>query len=110
MAQNADSGITELRGTVDKMDRFLDSGGEQLQIISADLKASARQLHQAMASAAVLLNNTDQKVDALQRRVLATLNQVDQAGQRLNLLLDRLSQQPSQLIFSGPRPEKTPAP
>ena len=110
MAVNADNGITEIRGTVADLDRVINTGGDQMQTITADLKSSAEQLRRAMESAAVLMNNTDRNMDALQRQLLATLYRIDQAGQNLNRFLDRVSAQPSQLIFGGPSQAKPAAP
>jgi len=59
-----------------------------------------------MQNAATLLEGTDRKVDALQRQAGATLSRIDQAVDSLNRFLDHLSNQPSQVIFSAPAPDK----
>jgi hypothetical protein len=63
-----------------------------------------------MQTAASLMENTNRQMDTLQRQVLATLNRIDQAGQTLNLFLERIANQPSQMIFSQPAQEKPTAP
>ncbi len=110
MAVNADEGITEIRSTVAGIDRVIDNGGDNLEAATADLRESAAQVRRAMQSAAALMENTDRQMDALQRQVLATLQRIDQAGQTLNLLLERLANQPSQVVFSQPAQEKPAAP
>ena len=110
MAANADDGITEIRHTVAGIDRVISSGGNDLESMTADLKESAAQVRRAMQSAASLMDNTDRQMDALQRQVLATLQRIDQASQTLTLLLERLANQPSQVVFSQPAQEKPAAP
>jgi phospholipid/cholesterol/gamma-HCH transport system substrate-binding protein len=110
MAGNADGGITEIRDTVADLNRVIDSTGGNVTAMTADLKASAEQIKLAMEAATALLDNTDLKVDALQRQTLITLQRVEQASQSLNRLLERIANQPSQLIFSAPVQDKPAAP
>lgn len=106
MAVNANGGITEIRGTVDRLDKIIDNSGGDMKGITADLKASAMEIKHAMATATALLQNTDRQVDTLQRQVSVTLNRIDRATDTLNRFLDRLANQPSQVIFSAPAAEK----
>jgi phospholipid/cholesterol/gamma-HCH transport system substrate-binding protein len=106
MAVNAHGGITEIRGTVDRLDKILDSSGGDMKAITADLKASAMEIKHAMQTATALLENTDRQVDTLQRQVSVTLNRIDRATDTLNRFLDQLANQPSQVIFSAPAAEK----
>lgn len=106
MALNADAGITEIRQTISGLDRVIGTGGENFQAITADLKSSVQELRQVMKTASDMLQNSDRQMNALQRQVLATVTRIDQAGQSLNRILERLENQPSQLIFSGTAREK----
>lgn len=106
MALNADSGITEIRTTVSRLDRLIADSGGDVQQMTTDLKAASMEVKQAMQNAAALLEGTDQKVDALQRQASATLLRIEQATDSLNRLLDHLANQPSQVIFSAPAAEK----
>jgi phospholipid/cholesterol/gamma-HCH transport system substrate-binding protein len=110
MALNADSGVSEIRDTVADLNRAIDSTGGNVASITADLKISAQQIKTAMEAATALVESTDYKVDALQRQTLITLQRVEQAGQTLNRLLERIANQPSQLIFSAPAGDKPAAP
>ena len=102
MAVNADGGITQIRATVSRLDKAIASGSGDMASITSDLKRAAQQVKSATENAAALLQRTDQRVDALQREAMMTLNRVDQATDSLNRFLDRLSSQPSQVIFSAP--------
>ena len=102
MAVNADGGITEIRAAVSRLDKVIAGSGGDVASITADLKSAAQQVKSATESAATLLQSTDQRVDALQREAMMTLNRVEQATDSLNRFLDRLSSQPSQVIFSAP--------
>ena len=106
MAVNADSGITEIRKTVSRLDNVVASSGDDVQLMTTDLKAAAQEVRRAMESAAVLLKGTDSKVDTLQRQASTTLNRIEQATDTLNRFLDHLANQPSQVIFSAPATEK----
>jgi len=106
MSNNADDGISEIRHTVNRLDRVIDGSGGNLQDITADLKSSASQVKRAMETATALLENTDRQVDTIQRQVLLTLNRIDRATDALNRFLDQLANQPSQVIFSAPAVNK----
>lgn len=106
MAVNADGGISDIRQTVGRLDRVINTGGGNIQEVTTDLKISAIQIKQAMASAAKLLDNTGQQVDTIQRQVVMTLNRIDQAAETLNRFLGQLERQPSQVIFSAPAVDK----
>jgi ABC-type transporter Mla subunit MlaD len=109
-ALNADGGIHEIRDAVADLDRVINHTGKDASTITAELKTAAAQVKQAMEAAVHLLENTDHQVDALQRQTVVTLQRVEQAGQNLTRLLERLSHQPSQLIFSAPAEEKPKSP
>jgi phospholipid/cholesterol/gamma-HCH transport system substrate-binding protein len=106
MAINADGGISDIRQTVGRLDRAISSSGPNIQEITTDLKASARQVKQAMETATALLANTDRQVDSIQRQVSVTLERIDRASATMNRLLNQLSNQPSQVIFSAPAIDK----
>jgi phospholipid/cholesterol/gamma-HCH transport system substrate-binding protein len=102
VAANADAGISEIRTTVSHLDQVIQGSGGDLQQTTADLKAAALEARQAMQHAADLLQNTDQKVDTLQRQALVTLSRIEQATDSLTRFLDHLANQPSQVLFSAP--------
>ena len=106
MAINADGGISDVRQTVGRLDRVISTSGGNVQEITADLKASAMQVKQAMETATALLENTDRQVDTIQRQVLVTLNRIDRAADTMDRFLNQLANQPSQLIFSAPAVDK----
>jgi phospholipid/cholesterol/gamma-HCH transport system substrate-binding protein len=106
MAANADNGITEIRTTVSRLDSLIASSGGDVQQMTTDLKAAAQEVKQAVDNAAVLLEGTDRKVDTLQRQAVSALDRIEQAADSLNRFLDRLANQPSQVIFSAPAEEK----
>ena len=110
MAANADGGVTDIRRTVGKLEAVIDAGGGDIQSATADLRQAAGQVRLTMETATALLQNTDRKVDMLQNEVATTLKSIEQAGTTLNRFLDRLAADPSQILFSGPPPEKPSAP
>jgi phospholipid/cholesterol/gamma-HCH transport system substrate-binding protein len=106
MAINADDGITQIRATIGRLDGLIANSGGDMQQVTTELRIAAQEVKRAMQSAAALLEGTDRKVDALQRQAGATIGRIDQATDSLNRLLDHLANQPSQVIFSAPAPDK----
>jgi len=103
MALNADGGISEIRETVSRLENVIDTSGGDLQQVTADLK-------RAMEAAALLLENTDRKVDSMQGEILVTLDRIEKAGDTLNRFLDRVAANPSHIVFGGAPVEKPAAP
>jgi phospholipid/cholesterol/gamma-HCH transport system substrate-binding protein len=103
MAENADDGISEIRETVSRLEKVIDTSGGDLQQVTADLK-------RAMEAAALLLENADRKVDSMQGEVLVTLDRIEKAGDTLNRFLDRVAANPSHIVFGGAPVEKPAAP
>lgn len=110
MTENADAGINDIRQTVDRLDSLISNSGSDIRQISADLKDTAQQIKRAMDTAALLLENTNRKVDTMERQIVVTLDRIEQAGDTLNRFLDRVALEPSQVVFSGPAQEKPSAP
>lgn len=110
MTENADAGIGDIRQTVDRMDDLLSTSGSDIRQVSADLKDTAQQIKRAMETAALLLENTNRKMDTMERQIVVTLDRIEQAGDTLNRFLDRVALEPSQIIFSSPAQEKPSAP
>jgi phospholipid/cholesterol/gamma-HCH transport system substrate-binding protein len=106
MAVNADEGISEIRRTVTGLDDVINQGEDDFKAITSDLRASSLEVRKAMEAAAAMLESTDRQMDVLQRQVLATVNRIDQAGRSLNRILEQVANQPSQVIFGEPAPEK----
>lgn len=106
MVVNADNGISEIRTTVSRLDNVIAGSGGDVQQMTSDLKSAAQEVKRALQNAAILLEGTDRKVDILQRQASATLNRIEQAADSLNRMLDHLSNQPSQVIFSAPAADK----
>jgi phospholipid/cholesterol/gamma-HCH transport system substrate-binding protein len=110
MAVNADGGISDIRATVARLDGIIANSGGDINQVTDDLKDSAREIRQAMESATILIENTDRRVDSMQRQIQITLSRIEQAGETLNRFLDRISAQPSQIVFSDSPLEKPSAP
>jgi len=110
MALNADGGISDIRQTVGRLDGVIESSGSDIQAVTKELKTSSLEVKRAMQNAAIMLENTDRNVDAVQRRITLTLNRIERASDTLNQFLERVASEPSQLVFSNPPEEKPSAP
>jgi hypothetical protein len=55
----------------------------------------------------VMLDNTDRRIQEVAQDLRVTLRKLEQTGENLNRTVERIADQPSQLIFSEPpRPRK----
>lgn len=106
MSTNADSGVDDIRRTVAHLDGVITTSGRDVNLITAQLKDSAREITIAVQAAHGLLTHTDQQVNQLQRQLTATLDRLELATATLNRFLDQVANQPSRLVFSGPQPDK----
>jgi phospholipid/cholesterol/gamma-HCH transport system substrate-binding protein len=109
LAANADSGIDEIRQVVVRLERLIESSGEDIQEITTELKQASRQIKNAAEGASALIENSDRTVDGLQRQTMQALTRIDQAGDTLNRFLDRIVADPSQLFFGGSQQVEKPA-
>jgi phospholipid/cholesterol/gamma-HCH transport system substrate-binding protein len=106
MAVNADGGIDEIRRTVDGLDNVISASGEDIRAITADLKGTAEQINLAMQAATGMLSNTEHQLNAVQRQLIATLQRLERTTDTMNRFLEHIANQPSQLVFGEPQPEK----
>lgn len=106
MADNADVGIDDIRQTVHGLDRVISDSGEDVRQITADLRATAEQIKLAMQTAKTLLGNTDRQIVTVQRQIVVTLQRMEQTTNTMNRFLNQIANQPSQLVFGAPLPEK----
>ena len=60
-----------------------------------------------LANGATLISNTDNSLHSVQQQMNITLQNLENAISQLNNLIGRVSDQPSQLIFSEPPPSRT---
>lgn len=84
---------------------------DMIEAHNEEVSETVREMNRSMAAAGklvnegrVLVNNTDQGVQRLLRQMAITLENLEAAGNNLSRAIDKISEQPSQLIFSQPMP------
>ena len=109
-----------LQNATAKMDRILGSG--EIEAILAELKATlfraqatvgvvkneidSLKLKETVAAANRLIDGVDQRTDVLIKDFMATAENLRRTLESVQVLLDRLSATPSDLIFSQPPPPR----
>lgn len=109
-AVNANGGINDIRDTVSRLNAVIGENADDMQDMTADLKAAASDIRRAMDNATVLLENTGRQVDSLQRQVRGTIDRIDQAAESMNRFLNHIGNHPSQVFFGKPSVDKPMAP
>jgi ABC-type transporter Mla subunit MlaD len=59
-----------------------------------------------MQAATGMLSNTEHQLNAVQRQLIATLQRLERTTDTMNRFLEHIANQPSQLVFGEPQPEK----
>jgi phospholipid/cholesterol/gamma-HCH transport system substrate-binding protein len=100
-----------LQNATAKIDRILGSGEVEATLLKAQATIDAvkeeiesLKLKETVAAANRLIDGVDQRADVLTRDFMATTENVRRTLESLQVLLDRLSATPSDLIFSQPPP------
>jgi phospholipid/cholesterol/gamma-HCH transport system substrate-binding protein len=109
-----------LRDATAKLDRILGSG--EIEAVFAEVKATlakaqatigsmkndveSLKLNETAAAANRLIHGVDQKTDVLAKDVMATTEILRKTLESLQVLLDRLSATPSDLLFTQPPPSR----
>ncbi len=104
-AQNINGSVSQLRQTLKKVDRLVTDNGSRLESIIDRLEQASMRLNSTMESAQHLLNSAQGTSATAGSQLVATLEQIETAARNLNRLLEKLSDQPSQLIFAPPPAE-----
>ena len=99
MAKEAGGLVGEVRGVVSE-------NAGTIRSTLTDLQKTMEQANSLMEKGNRLANRTDERVTQLYAHLLATGQNVQGAAEDLRLLLERLSEQPSLLLFGGPPPRK----
>ena len=95
MADNADR-------TIDSLAAALETGKTDLHEALAALNRSMQNAEILVKNGGVLLDNTDRRIEQVALDLTVTLRKLEQTGENLNRTVERIADQPSQLIFSEP--------
>jgi len=97
---------TRINRFADKAARASDRVNRLLEENETELTAAIEELRGTLRRADQLVAGTDEKVARIERRLETALRQLEEAGRELSRLSAKSADQPSQLFFAAPPPEK----
>jgi len=98
--------IAESRKTVNRVDSFLEINREPIERSLSEAERAAEDAAAFFEQARVMAAHTDMRLDQYDQRLKVIVDDIGQAANNLNRLLDQLSNHPSQLLFGRPAPPK----
>jgi phospholipid/cholesterol/gamma-HCH transport system substrate-binding protein len=106
---SVDRAAQSIQKMADNGDRTVNELASLIEASKADLKAAVAALNRSMqqaetlvSSGSALLTNTDRRIEQVALNLVGTLRMLEQSGENLNRTVERIADQPSQLIFSEP--------
>ncbi len=104
LSRNAD-------GTIAELSEILRTNKQELSEAVTALNLSMAKTGRLMDSGSDLVGNTDSRIQQLTTQLMVTLQKLDRTADNLNRVIDRIADQPSQLLFGKPLPARnTPDP
>ena len=98
-------------GTIAELSEILRTNKQELSEAVTALNQSMAKAGRLMDSGSDLVGNTDSRIQQLTTQLMATLQKLDRTADNLNRAIDRIADQPSQLLFGKPLPARnTPDP
>jgi phospholipid/cholesterol/gamma-HCH transport system substrate-binding protein len=88
--------------TLVRLDAMIDNHDQLLTDIMTDLKHSVDQATAVFHNGNLLVDETRDRVSGIDRELIHTIRQLNSAGKTINRLIEKLSVQPSLMIFSEP--------
>ncbi len=101
-AADISSSVSQLHRTLVKVDSLVSDNAGRLKTVMQRLEQASRHLETTLESAEALMISTRGNMATAGSRLVTTLEQIDTAARNLNRLLEKLADQPSQLIFAPP--------
>jgi phospholipid/cholesterol/gamma-HCH transport system substrate-binding protein len=98
-------------GTVSELRDILRSNKQDLSDAVTALNQAMLKAGGLMRSGSHLVGNADERIQHLSSQLMVTLQKIDRTADKLNRVIDQISDQPSQLLFGKPLPTRhTPDP
>lgn len=98
-------------GTLSELRDILHDNKQNLSEAVTALNQAMIEAGGLMQSGSHLVGNVDDRIQRLSSQLMATLQKIDRTADKLNRVIDQISDQPSQLLFGKPLPGRlTPDP
>jgi len=105
LASEGKSTLSSLDTAIGHADEAIVNSEENIRGLIADMKASLAAIESLTQTSNAFVNRSTNEIVRFMSRLNLALQQYEKAGKNLNRFLDRIADQPSQLIFAKP-PEK----
>ncbi|HPA15977.1 MAG TPA: MlaD family protein [Desulfobacterales bacterium] len=106
LATNADETVFRLNDAIVRIDNMVADNEKYLSEAFKNFQSSMKNADIFLSRGTDLIRDADTKVSIVQRRLVATLQGIEKVTENLNQLIDRLSAQPSELLFGQPPPAR----
>lgn len=103
---NADGALVEIKGAASKIDGTIDENKEKIGASFDEIALAAKNISQVVDNSAKLIDGADHHLYTTARQAVITLKALEDTTVRLNRLIEQVSNQPSQLLFSKPAAPK----
>ena len=102
LAGDGQSAISNLNTTIGHADQAIIQSGETIEALISDLKSSVQAIDSLVTNGDVSIARTNNEIVRFMMRLNLAVQHYEKAGKNLNRFLERIADQPSQLIFSEP--------
>lgn len=102
LATNADETVFRLNDAIVRIDNMVADNEKYLSEAFKNFQSSMKNADIFLSRGTDLIRDADTKVSIVQRRLVATLQGIEKVTENLNQLIDRLTAQPSELLFGQP--------
>ena len=103
---NTDQAISNLNGTIAKIDKILADNQEDIAQTIQDFNRTVNNAGNLIQKGTFLVEKTDYNLSSLQKQILATMQSIEKTSETLNRSIELISDQPSMLLYGNPPPEK----
>ncbi|MDP2643451.1 MAG: MlaD family protein [Desulfobacterales bacterium] len=105
-AQNADRTVSRMDQSLERLDKIFVENEKGLKEAIEQFKITMTSSNQMLKSGIDLIQNADAKLSSLERNLTVTLQNLESASENLNRYLERIADQPAQLLFGNPPPTR----
>lgn len=104
--QAADSMFARAEKTFGRTESILVEGGDTFGQVLEDLREAARSAGVLFEKASSLAGGTEDTLSAMRSQLIATARNLERASRNLDRFMEVVAEQPSQLLFGQPPPER----
>jgi len=104
--QSADLMFARAEQTFSRTESILGQKGDTLGEVLEDFRETARSAGLFLDKASSLAGGTEETLSAMRSELIATVRNLERASRNFDRLMEVLAEQPSQLLFGEPPPER----